>query len=345
MRARGKHVIGHPSCDSLALSLNGKMFAWNADDQHDRWIYRTIYPADVRNDQHRLVQFKNMEEIDAEANWNFDDYLVTNNQSLIMSQRSILTEPFPMGLSFFSFANDHDANVIISPDLPTQAESGNVFAIIVESNASIENSNAFKQIVTKRSQPKKIRNAANAEITLKSFICYKANSELLATGRPFCCIYDNNPQNHRTVAPVEHAYIECIDCTIGGRLGAEAITQPTLYEMLGFRMHCFRTRALVKPRLPSPSFNRDVHRLACVLYRGFDTDCSEEESKSIIDILRFLDQLEYRLSALKLLKKQCVIELLSALFLSECINEVETLEVEAVLLWMRNVLDQHAACS
>jgi hypothetical protein len=311
---------------------------WNADDQHDRWIYRTIYPADLRTSEHRLIQFRNMEEFDAEANWNFDEN-ETTNQPLTMSQRKTLAKANLTGLSFFSFANEH-LNAVISPDLPTQAEIGDVFAIIVESNPSIANSNAYKQIVTKRSQPKKIRNAANAEVTFKAFICYKANSEFLTAGDPFCCIYDNNPQNHRTVAPVENAVIECIECTIGGRLGAEPITQPTLYAMLGFRMHCFRLRTAAKPRPLSSRFNRDVHRLACVLYRGFDTDCSEEDSKNIVDVLRFLDQLDYRFSALKLLKKQCVIELLSTLFLNECINEEETMEVEAVLLWMRNDFDQ-----
>jgi hypothetical protein len=301
------------------------MFSWNADDQHDRWIYRTIYPAEVRNDKQRLIQFKNMEELDAEADWNFNDYLETN-QPLTMSQKSLT------GLSFFSFANDH-LNVIISRDLPAEAESGDVFAVLVESKDSVANSNAYKQIVTKRSQPKKIRNVANAEVTLKTFICYKANSELLTADMPFCCIYDNNPQNHRTVAPVADAGIECIDCTIGGRLGAEPITQPTLYVMLDFRMHCFRFRAAAKPRPLSAGFNREVHRLACVLYRGFDTDCSEEDSKNIIDILRFFDQLDYKLSALKLLRKQRVIELLRALFLNECMDEEETMEVQAVLMW------------
>jgi hypothetical protein len=177
-----------------------------------------------------------MEELDAEADWNFTDDLETN-QPLAMSQSSDLA-----GLFFFSFANDH-LNVIISRDLPAEAESGDVFAVLVESKDSIANSNAYKQIVTKRSQPKKIRNIANAEVTLKTLICYKANSELLTADMPFYCIYDINPQNLRTVAPVADAGIECINCTIGGRLGAEPITQPTLYVMLDLRMHCFRSAA------------------------------------------------------------------------------------------------------
>lgn len=307
------------------------MLMWNVDDQHERWIYRTIYPADVRNDEHRLIQFKNMEEIDAEADWNFED---PSNPPLIMSQRKPLTEVFPVGLSFFSFANDH-VNTIISNDLPTQAEIGQVFTVIVE-NQDITDTNAFKQIVKKRSQPKKIHNAAGREVTLKTFICYKANSDLLLAGSPFCCIYDNNPQNHRTVAPAEAAMIPCIDCILSGRLAAEPDTDPTLYTMLGFRMHCFRMRAAAEPKPLLPSFNRDVHHMACVFYRCFDTDCSEEDSKNIVAILWFLEQLDYQFSALKLIKKQCIIELLTSLFSNECLNEEETKEVEASLLWMRN---------
>lgn len=307
-----------------------------ADDGNDRWIYRTIYPAEVRNDRNKLIQFKNMEEIDAEANWNYDDQPPPNQ--LTMSQRTTLKEACPMGLSFFSFA-EHHSGATISSDLPIQAETGDVFAIIVESNAAIGNSNAYNQIVTKRSQPKKIRNAANQEVTLKTFICYKANSELLQTGMPFCCIYDNNPQNHRTVAPVDGFNINCVDCTISGRLGAEPITNPSLYDMLDFRIHCFRMRAAAEPRPLSSNFDRDVHRLACVLYRGFDTDCSEEDSMNIVCILRWLDQLDYRFAALKILKKQNVIDLLSVLFSNECINEEETMEVEAVLAWMRTGYD------
>ncbi len=62
------------------------MLAWTADDGNDRWIYHTIYPADVRNDRNKLMQFKNMEEIDAEANWNYDDQPPPNQ--LTMSQRT-----------------------------------------------------------------------------------------------------------------------------------------------------------------------------------------------------------------------------------------------------------------
>ena len=177
---------------------------WNADDGNDRWIYRTIYPAEVKIAEHRLIQFKNMEELDAEADWNFDDH------PLRMSVRRTLTEAFPIGLSFFSFANDHKS-AVISNDLPLPAEIGEVFTVIVENNQAIANTIAYTQIVTKGSQPKKIRNAAGADVTLKTFICYKANSESLLAGAPFRFIHDNNPQNHRIVAPSEAAMIECIE--------------------------------------------------------------------------------------------------------------------------------------
>eukprot|EP00981_Chlorochromonas_danica_P015137 scaffold10699_cov186-Ochromonas_danica.AAC.2 len=163
-------------------------------------------------------------------------------------------------------------------------------------------------------------------------------------------VYDdnnNNPQNHHhrrvttVVAPIEGVSINCIDCIIGGHLAAEPITQPTLYTMLGFRMHCFRIHAVAEPKplqllLPTTSFNRDVHHLACVLYRGFNTDCSEEDTKNIVAILRFLEELNYEISALKLLKKQSVIELLLTLFSNECLDEEETKEVLACLSWIRN---------
>lgn len=315
-----------------------KIMIWNADDRDERWIYRTINPGEVNNYEHRLIQFKNMEEMDAEAEWNFDEHLASG-QPLMMSTRKTLTETFPTGLSFFSFANDHE-DAVISTDLPVQGESGEVFTVIVENNQAIANTNAYKQIVTKRSQPKKIRNSANAEVTLKTFICYKADSELLQVGSPFCCIYDNNPQNHRIVAPAKATMIECIDCTVSGRLAAEPITQPTLFTMLGLRMHCFRMHAAAKPKPLLPSFNRDVHRMACAFYRGFDTDCSEEDARNLVAILRFLEQNDYRLSALKLLKKDCVIELLKSLFSSECLDEEETKEVEGCLFWMRNNFEQ-----
>lgn len=239
-----------------------------------------------------------------------------------------------MRLSFFSFANDH-SNVTMISDLPSQAESGDVFSVPVDQNSA-----AYQQIVTKGSQPKKIHNAANAKVTLKAFVCYKADVRGLQGNNQFCCVYDNVPHNHRTVAPVEGEFINCVHCKIGGRLGPEPTTTPSLYDMLGFTMHCFRMRAAAEPRPLHESFNGDVHRLVRVLYRGFDTDCSEDNSMNIVAILRFLDQLDYKLSALKLLKKQCIMELLDNLFLSECIDEEETVEVEAVLSWMRNDFDQ-----
>lgn len=314
------------------------MSQWNADDRHERWIYRTIYPAEVRNAEHRLIQFKTMdEELGAEADWNFDD--TTVSRQLTMSQRRGLTEVCPMGLSFFSFENDH-LNTVVCADLPTSAENGDVLAVLVENNPSIKSSNAYHQIVTKRSQPRKIRNAVGEEVTLKAFICYKANSE--RTRSPFCCIRDNNPQNHRTVAPDEGETMNCIDCTVGGRLAAEPTTEPTLFQMLDCRMHCFRIRAAAKPRHLLPHFDGDVHRLACVLYRGFDTDGSEEDSTTIIDVLQFLEQNDYQLSALTLLKKQCIMKLLYSLFSNEHLDEEETKEVEACLQWMRNEVESPA---
>jgi len=156
------------------------MFEWNADDENDRWIYRTIYPKEMNNASQRLIQFKYMLEVDAEADWNFDenvDYEETN-QPIIMSQRRTLIDPFPKGLSFFSFAKYH-LNVLTCTDLPEQAEMGDHFAVLVENNDSISNSKIYKEILKRRTQPKKIHNAAGAEVILKAFICFKANSELL----------------------------------------------------------------------------------------------------------------------------------------------------------------------
>jgi hypothetical protein len=310
---------------------------WNDNDNHRRWVYRTIFPAEVKDAEHRLIRFENLEQIDADANWNFDGSLASG-QPLTISQKIALMEAFPAGLSFFAFNNDH-LNAIISTDLPTQAETGNVFAVIVENNRSIANTNAYKQLVTNRSQPKKIRNADNVEVTLKVFICYKANSELLIAGSQFCCVYDNHTLNHPTVAPAEDAIIGCEDCKIGGHIPAEPITQPSFFTVLDCKMHCLRIRAAEEPKQLLPTFNRDVHRLACVFYRGFDTDCSEEDSKNIVAILRFLEQFDYEFSALMMLKKQDVIDLLMSLFSNECLNEEETKEVVVCLLWVRHVFD------
>jgi hypothetical protein len=315
------------------------MLAWGADDHQDHWIYRTILPNEVRIAEHRLIQFKNMEEEDAEAEWNYDNHRASDGaEPLVMRQRRRPTEEFPMGLSFVSFENDH-LNLVMSADLPDTADTGDVFAVIVENNPAAKNSSAYNQIVGKRSQPKKIRNAAGAVVTLKAYICYKANSASLTADSPFCCLHDNNPPIIRTVAPAEGSIINCIECSIGSRLAAEPMTVPTLFTMIEFRMHCFRMHAAAEPKPLLPSFNRDVHRLACVFYRGFDTDCSEEDSKNIVAILRFLEQFDYLLSALKLLRKQCVIDLLQGLFSSEFLDEEETKEVVACLLWMRNDFD------
>eukprot|EP01032_Pedospumella_encystans_P012352 gene12352-14298_t len=284
-----------------------------------------------------------MEEVDAEADWNYDEH-IESNAPLLMSQRKPLTEAFPVGLSFFSFENDH-CKVVVSDDLPSQAESGEVFTVVVANNPTIANSTAYKQIIAKRSQPKKIRNAANAEVSLKAFICFQANSELLVAGLPFCCVFDNNPHNHRTVAPVENGSISCVDCVIGGRLAAEPVTEPTLFEMLDFRMHCFRMRAAAEPKPLLPFFDENVHHIACVLYRGFDSDCSEEDAANIVCILRFFAQLDYSLSALKLIKKSCVMNLLGGLFTNEYLDEEETKAVESCLWWMANESDKKETSS
>jgi hypothetical protein len=299
----------------------------SADDQQIRWIYRSINPDDV---PHRLIQFQNMQESNAEADWNLDD----GSATLKMWQKRTSTGEFPMGLPFFSFANDHE-NAVTSPDLPTQAEHGDNFIVILEDNASAPTSLAYKQIVLTKCHPRKIRNSGGEEITLKAFVCYKGNSDLLVTGMPFCCIYDNIPQNHRTITLVEGSCINCIDCSIGGHLGAEPITEPSLSEILGLKMHCLRLRAAAEPRPLGPGVDQHIHRLARVLYRGFDTDCSEADSKAIINILHHLNQCDYQLSALKCLKRHDLVELLLNLFASECIDEEETKEVQAVLSWIR----------
>eukprot|EP01036_Dinobryon_divergens_P028237 gene28237-37150_t len=313
---------------------------WTAEDSHGRWIYRTIYPSEVRMASQRLIQFENMEELNAEADWNFDQRTEDPNIPFTLSQRMTLVDIFPKGLSFFSFENDHPPAKIVQ-DLPVVAEMDDTFAVIVEGNAIVGNSNAFNQIVNKRSQPKKIHNAANEEITLKAFICYKANSDNLL-GSQFIMVSDNNPIYHRTVAPAENEFISCVDCLIGGRLGAEPIpigAQPSLFNLFEFKMHCFRMRAAAQPRPLCSEFDSDVHRLACVLYRGFDGDCCEEDTKNIIAILQFLDKNGYSIEALKMIKKQILIDLLTVLFMSECIDEEETKEVGLVLSWIRNELD------
>jgi hypothetical protein len=118
------------------------MLAWGADDHQDHWIYRTILPNEVRIAEHRLIQFKNMEEEDAEAEWNYDNHRASDGaEPLVMRQRRRPTEEFPMGLSFVSFENDH-LNLVMSADLPDTADTGDVFAVIVENNPAAKNSSA-----------------------------------------------------------------------------------------------------------------------------------------------------------------------------------------------------------
>ena len=98
-------------------------------------------------------------------------------------------------------------------------------------------------------------------------------------------------------------------------------------------------RAAAQPRPLCSEFDSDVHRLAYVLYRGFDGECCEEDSKNIIAILQFLDKTGYSIEALKVIKKQILIDLLTMLFMSECIDEEETKQVGLVLFWIRIELD------
>jgi hypothetical protein len=307
-----------------------KQAMWNPEE---RGMYRAIFPWEVQDAEHRLIQFENMDEDDAEADWNFG-----SDQPLVMSQRRVSSQPHPMGLSFSSFERYH-TNVPIVVDLPTQAESGDCFAVIVEGNDPTAYPKAHHQIMVRRSSPRRISNAAGDQVTLKTFVCYEANCELLA-GSSFCCIIDDDSQYHRTVAPVENACIPCQECSSRGRLAAEHSTDPTLFDLLQLKMHCIRMRAVAKPKPLHESFHRDVHRLACVLYRGFDTDCAEDDSITIVAILRFLEPLDYALSALRLLKKQCVVNLLRKLFSSEHLDEKETDAVVACLSWVRTAMDQ-----
>ena len=151
-------------------------------------------------------------------------------------------------------------------------------------------------------------------------------------------VSDNNPIYHRTVAPAENDFISCVECSIGGRLGAEPIGAQPLFNLLDFKMHCFRMRAAAQPRPLCSEFDSDVHRLACVLYRGFDGECCEEDTKIIISILQVLDKTGYSIEALKVIKKQILVDLLTMLFMSECIDEEETKQVGLVLSWIRALL-------
>jgi hypothetical protein len=313
---------------------------WTSDDSNERWIYRTIYPNEINVANKILTQFKNMQEMDAEADWNYDEHIEDpDNIPLQMSQKTISTEVFQMGLSFFAFANYHQSVVIVQ-DLPMVAEIGDNFAIIVEGNTNVQNSMAYRQFMQRRSQPRKIRNTANEEVTLKTFICYKANSDRLVAGSQFSIIWDSNRMNHRYVAPAANVFIGCTDCIIGGRLGAEPNgAQPSLFSLLDLKIHCFRMRAAAQPTAFCSHFDGDVHRLACILYRGFDTECCEEDSKNIIAILRFLNLTNYKVDSLKLIKKQCVIDLLTVLFMSEYLDEEETKSVESILFWVRKEFD------
>jgi hypothetical protein len=155
-------------------------------------------------------------------------------------------------------------------------------------------------------------------------------------------VSDNNPIYHRTVVPAESEFISCVDCSIGGGLGAEPIGTQPLINLLDFKMYCFRMRAAAQPRPLCSEFDIDVHRLACVLYRGFGGECCEEDSKNIIAILQFLDKTGHSIEALKVIKKQVLIDLLSMLFMSECIDEEETKQVGLVLSWIRNELDRRS---
>lgn len=75
----------------------------------------------------------------------------------------------------------------------------------------------------------------------------------------FGCVYDNNPIHHRTVASVEGAFI---NCSVTCQVGAEPMIEPSLYDMLGFKIHCFRIHAAAKPRPFSSALNIHVDRLA-----------------------------------------------------------------------------------
>ena len=121
---------------------------WNPQDRGS--MYRTIFPWEVQDAEHRLIQFENMDEDDAEADWNFDDF-IGNDQPLVMSQRRVSSQPHPMGLSFFSFERYH-TNVPTVVDLPTQAESGDCFAGLVEENDPIAYPKAHHQIMVRRSK-------------------------------------------------------------------------------------------------------------------------------------------------------------------------------------------------
>lgn len=292
----------------------------------------------------RLTVFKHMLDQNAEANWNLDEHLV-DGTPLELEQRHTLTDSDPKGLSFFSFVNDHSHAVIVD-DLPESAEAGVTLAIVAQGNDNLTNTNAHRQLIQQKRQLRKVRNSDNREITLKPFLCYKANSELLSPECQFTCVWDNNPNYHRTLTPTAGVKIACTECEIDGRAAADPTgAQPPLLELMDFQLHCFRIRAGAEPIALKAHFDSDVHRLATALYRGLDTDCTEEHAKRTIDVLRFLDLNDYSLNALKLLKKADLLDLLLALFMSECLDEEETKKVGHVLSWVREELDRRSVSS
>jgi len=102
-------------------------------------------------------------------------------------------------------------------------------------------------------------------------------------------------------------------------------------------LHCIRLRAVAKPRPMEAGFDADVHFFAGLLYRSFETDCSEEDSIRIVDILHELDRLNYSPAAL--LPKASTLELLRRLFVREDLDESETdLLVRRGMLWASAVL-------
>jgi hypothetical protein len=219
-------------------------------------------------------------------------------------------------------------------DIPTDAQTGDKFIVIIENNSNIEQTQAYKRMIKQRSIPKKIQSLNGREIKLSAYICYKANSQLIDDN--FSVFWDNNPVGHRTVAPIENVFIPCIEASIGNNLAAEPQTTPSLYDSLGFSLHCFTMEAAAEPRPLCSNFDGNVHQLACVLYSAFG-DCDEEDSKKIIGILRILDENDYTIAALNTFHKQNIVDLLKNIFVSDYIDPEVISIIVKTLQWIHDV--------
>lgn len=306
------------------------------EDTSDEWMYRTIFPGDLKSSTFKLTWFKYMDTSRAKAIWNYDDHLANpETVPLFMTQKHELNEQFPRGLSFYSYEHNH-SNANFVEDLPTEAQTGDRFVINVENVENIEQTRAYYAIVTRRNAPDI---GPITKTKLRTFICFKSHSHL-PDDCDFFVHLDNNPPGHRTVAPREKSSIPCIPHEVCGKSAAEPQTTPSLFHLLNFQIHCFTMTAAAEPKPLCLNFDENAHLLACVLFSAFE-NCCEADSKTTVDILKSLELNDYSLTALTSFCKQDIITCLENIFVSEFIDEMESERVLKVLQWIRGVNFEH----